>query len=171
MLTDFFWHVATSNLQLLLIAAVAIAALVVGHVPFGKYAPVIGPYVVLAQFVAYPTLMLMAFLVGVRISDERAETRRLKNELAWSDMQLQQQKATAEDKERLANEKAAEADQLKAKVDDYEKTLATRPVGDCALDAGDLDGLRNLRRRAGVNRRPNPARLRGSGGTSAAPGP
>lgn len=148
MLMDMFWNAATSYLALGIIGAIALAALVVGHVPFGKYAPVIGPYVVLAQFVAYPALMLLAFLIGVRISDERAETRQLKFDLKWSQMQLQEQKAAAEDKEKLANEKAAEADELKAKVDDYEATLANKPAGDCALDDGDLGGLQSLRRRA-----------------------
>lgn len=133
--------------------AIFVAALAVAHVPLINRIPQVAPYVLVAGLVAYLALADLALCLGYRIADERAALRQLKIDLAWSKNQLAQQKATAEDKERLAAEKAAEADELKAKVDDYEKTLSSRPVGDCALDDVDLDGLRSLRRRATKHKR------------------
>jgi hypothetical protein len=146
MLTDLFWNMATSNVVLIAIGVVAIAALIVGHVPFGKYAPVIGPYVVLAQFVAYPTLMLLAFLIGVRISDERAETERLKNDLAFKEQQIENVEATAQDAEQLKAEAEAKANDAKGQLDAFREKYGDHPEATCAWTDDDLSRLRALQR-------------------------
>lgn len=170
MMGDFFWDTATSYPVLGALAALAIATFLVAHVPAiaERLFPAIVPYTRAAALVQVLAASLLFFLIGFRIADERAETKQLKNELAWSDNQLQQQKATAEDAERIAGEKAAEAESLKAKVEDYEATLAKQPVGTCALDDVDLDGLRSFRP-PGKHQRSNPPRLRGPGRIRAAP--
>ncbi|MDN3278768.1 hypothetical protein QWJ07_31215 [Frankia sp. RB7] len=147
-MSGLFWDIATSDVALAIVAAILVASFIVSRIPFVSMIPAIAPYVVLAGFVTYLALAGLSLCVGYRLSDERAAMRQLKVDLAWRENELEQQKATAEDKERLANEKAAEAEELKGKVDEYEQRLAAQPVGDCGLDDGDLDGLRALRRRA-----------------------
>lgn len=165
MIDDLFWSMATSTTALSIVAVILIAALIVSHLPLMKMIPAAAPYVILAGFVSYMALADLALCVGFRMSDERAETKRLRIDLAFRETELQQQKATAEDAERIAKEKSAEADELKTKVDDYEATLSKQPVGACALDDADIGGLRSLatRRGAGNDRRANPKRLRGFG--------
>lgn len=171
MITDIFWNVATSTTALLIVGLIFLAAFAFAHVPLiSKLIPQVAPYVLLAAVIAYVALAVLSLCIGFRISDERAETRRLKIELAFQKNQLAQQKASAEDAERIAKEKSAEADALKAKVDDYEATLATQPIGACALDDADLDGLRAFRP-AGKHKHSDPARLRGLGLFRGAPGP
>jgi hypothetical protein len=146
-MADLFWSVATSYLVLSIIGIVAVAALIVGHVPFGKYAPVIGPYVVLAQFVAYPTLMLLAFLVGVRITDERAALKQVKQDLAFSQLQLDAQKQSAEIADKLRQQAQQQAEQADQKVTEYEAELAKQPAGcGCNFDDGDVRSLHDIAR-------------------------
>lgn len=177
-MADLFWNIATSSPVLGGLAALFIAAFCVAHVPLiGRLLPSIEPYLVAAQLVSVIAAAALCFLIGFRLSDERAETRQLKNDLQWTENELQQQKATSEEKEKLADQKAAEADQLKSQVDDYEKALADRPTNagvNCdALDDTDLDGLQSLRRRTGAGQRNRAAAkgLRRSGSPSPAAGP
>jgi hypothetical protein len=146
-MADWMWWLATSYTALSIIGFVALAALIVGHVPFGKYAPVIGPYVVLGQFVAYPTLMLLAFLVGVRITDERAALKQAKLDLAFSELQLNLQKQTAETAAKLRADAEAKAEQANQKVSEYEERLAKQPASDgCDLDDSDVRSLHDIAR-------------------------
>lgn len=170
MMGDWFWDIATSAIALGLLAVILAAAFLVSHVPalVQRFMPSLVPYTKAAALVQLIAAAALFFLIGFRISDERAETKQLKTELAWNQNQLEQQKATAEDAERIATEKAAEAETLKAKVDDYEATLAKQPVGACALDDADLGGLRALAR-PGKHQRTNPPRLRGLGIFRSAP--
>lgn len=169
-MADLFWNVATSTPVLTSLAAIFVAAFLVAHVPVivERLLPAIEPYDRAALAIQIAAAASLFFLIGFRAADERAETRSLKNDLAWHENELEQQKATAEDAERIAREKAAEAEALKAKVEDYEATLAKQPVGTCALDDTDIGGLRSLRR-AGQNQSANPARLRGAGGHGGTP--
>jgi hypothetical protein len=146
-MTDLLWSLATSYAVLSIIGTVALVALIVGHVPFGRYAPVIGPYVVLAQFVAYPTLMLLAFLIGVRVTDERAALKQARLDLAFSQLQLDTQKQTAETAERLRKQAEQQAEQANQKVTDYEERLAKQPTSDgCSLDGDDVRSLHDIAR-------------------------
>lgn len=170
-MSGLFWDLATSDTSLAIVAAILVLSLIVSRVPLVSLIPAIAPYVLLAGLVSYLALGALALCVGYRLSDERAAMRQLKVDLAWRENELEQQKATAEDKERLANEKAAEAEELKGKVDEYEQRLAAQPVGDCGLDDGDLDGLRALGRRSQQHGGQHSPGLRRSRGTSRPAGP
>lgn len=147
-MTGLFWNFATSNIALTILGAIVAASFLVAHVPFvGRLIPAVAPYVVAARLVSIATAAAFCFLIGFRVSDERAALAQLKFQLAWKESELAQQKATAEDAERIAKEKAVEADELKIKVDDYEAALSKQPVGTCALDDADINGLRAFSRR------------------------
>lgn len=146
-MADLIWSLATSYLALGVIGTIAAVALIVGHVPLAKYLPFIGPYVILARFVSYLALMLLAFLIGTRLADERAETKRLKTDLAYARLQMEAQKASAETAARLRAEAEQQAATLERKVTDYENQLASQPAGcGCALDDADVNSLRGIAR-------------------------
>ena len=65
------WDVATSNPVLMLLGAVVLAALVVGHFPIIGRIPAIAPYVVLSRFVSVLAAALLMFLIGFRVADNR----------------------------------------------------------------------------------------------------
>ncbi len=143
-----FWELATSDVALAIVAALLVACFVLSRLKVVAFIPQLAPYTVLAGFLVYLLLADLALCIGFRIADERAQLNQLRIELAWRDNELEQQKATAEDADRIAREKAAEAEELKGKVSDYEDRLAALPPGNCALDDADLDGLRAFSRRA-----------------------
>jgi hypothetical protein len=146
-MTDWLWWLATSDGVLSLIALVLVVAFVVGHIPLAKLLPVVGPYVVLARFVALLALGLLCFLVGARIADERAEVAQLKRSVEWQKIQLEAQDAAAADAERLRKDAEARADAANQRVIDYEDKLSKQPAGcGCALDDADVDSLRNIAR-------------------------
>ena len=147
MLVDLFWKIATSDLVLTVVGVIALAAIVVSHVPLIRWIPTIDHWMKLASAVGYVALSLFFLFVGFRLSDERAETARLKTELDWSRNQLEQQEAQAQDAERLKGEAEARAAAIKGELDDYRKTYAGRPDGVCAFTADDIERLRSLTRR------------------------
>lgn len=148
MIADLILTAVTSNLALAAIGTLLVACVVFSRLPILSHLPQTAPYTALAGFLVYVLLADLALCIGFRIADERAETVRLKFELTWKQNELDQQKQTAADADRIAKEKAAEADELKGKVADYEERLAQQPAGACALDDADLDGLRNFSKRA-----------------------
>ena len=147
MLVDLFWTVATSDWVLVVIGGIAAAAIIVSHVPLIRWIPTIDDWMKLASATGYVALFLLGLLLGHRLSDERAETRRLKGELEWSQNQLEQQEAQAKDAERLKEEAEARAAAIKGELDEYRKSFAGRPDGKCAFTADDLERLRALTRR------------------------
>lgn len=150
-MSETFWSIATSDVALTIVAVIMAAAFVISHLPVVRDLPAVKPYAIAAGVIAYLALADLALCIGYRIADEQAETARLKTELAWNKGQLKQQKATADDAERIAQEKAAEAEELKGKVSDYEKALeataAANPQSACALSDDDVARLRALSRR------------------------
>jgi hypothetical protein len=149
-MSGLFWDIATSDIALAAVGILFVATWVVARTPVRKI-PAIAPYALLAGLVSYLALADLALCVGFRIADERAAVRQLKNDLAWSDNELEQQKATAEDADRIAKEKAAQAQELQQKVSDYEAALeratTANPASACALTDDDIDRLRALSRR------------------------
>jgi hypothetical protein len=157
---DFLWGMATSYLVLGTLGVVAVIALVIGHVPFGDRLPVIAPYVVLAQFVAYPFLMLLAFLIGFRLSDERAELKQVKLNLAFSELQLNAQRSVAVAATNLKQKAEAEASTMATRANEFEKRntdldkkasdyadkLAKRAPDSCGLTADDIRSLYGIAR-------------------------
>jgi hypothetical protein len=68
---------------------------------------------------------LLFFLLGFRIADEREETRRLKNDLVFKEMQIEDAEATAKDAEKLKQEADAKAAEAKGMLDDFRRNTAT----------------------------------------------
>lgn len=146
-MADLFWSVATSGVVLSITGIVLVAALVVGHLPLIGRIPAVAPYVVAARLAVYPMLALLAFLIGVRITDERAELKQAKRDLAFAQLQLDTQKQAAEAAAKLRVEAEAKAEQANQKVTDYEERLAKQPAGNgCNLDGDDVRSLRGIAR-------------------------
>jgi hypothetical protein len=145
-ITDLFWTIATSDVVIYALGLVALAALIVTHVPLIRWIPTIDDYLRLAAAVGYLALFLFGLFLGARIADERAENQRLKGELQWSDNQLEQQKATAEEKARLLDEAEARATEANNKVQSYVDTLSKLPADDCVITADDRRRLLDIAR-------------------------
>ncbi len=148
MIGDWFWDVATSYTVLGIVAAIAAAAFVVAHVPAlaARFFPAIVPYTKAALLVQVLAASLLCFLIGFRVADERAETRQLKNDLAFKELQIETAEATAQDAERLKAEAEAKASEAKGKLDEFRRTFGDRPSASCAFTSDDLERLRQLGR-------------------------
>lgn len=157
MISDMFWDLATSDVSLAIMAALLLAAFVIGHVPLiGRLIPQSDPYIEAAKLAA-PLLAAALFIsIGYRIADERADLRNAKFELQWKDNQLKQQAQTAQDAQTLADQATQRADTLQSKVDEYAEELAKQPVAACALSADDIAGLRKLWGTQGAQRSVGP---------------
>lgn len=155
MLADIFWTVATSDVALLIDGLLLLAALIVGFAPLVRFIPVVGPYVPLARFVAFAVAAVLFFMAGFRISDERADARSLREQLAAKSRDLdaaQSAAAAAANATRELNEQA-KADQ--ERIAAYAEALKSRPQGGCILDYSDFDG--GVRNGAAAGTRQPPA--------------
>lgn len=141
MIADIFWKVATSNLALGIDALLFVVAFVVGHVPLGKYLPVIGPYVPVARLASTLLALLMVFMLGFRISDERDAAKNLRAELAVKQADLDNAVKSAAD----ATKRATEIE--KVTNDRHQEDLAyiesLQNVPACLLDDADVSGMRH----------------------------
>lgn len=144
---DTFWDIATSGPALGLIAVILLASFAVAHLPtfVERIWPEAYAYAKAASLVQAIAAGLLFFLIGFRVSDERAEREAMKNELAWKDSQIETAEATAEHAKKLkadAEEKAAEA---KGKLNDFRSKYGDNPEAICAFTPDDLERLRALR--------------------------
>lgn len=146
-MADLFWSVATSYAVLSIIGTALVAALIVGHFPLIGRIPVVGSYVVASRLAAYLLLALLAFLIGFRVADERAEVKQLKADLAFKQMELDNEKATAATSARLRAKAEADVATANQKVTEYEERLAQQPASDgCDIGDGDHGSLLNIAR-------------------------
>ncbi len=146
-MADFFWPIATSYAVLSILATLFLAGLVVGFAPLVRFIPGLAPYVMLARLVALIALAVLSFLIGFLVADERAEVERLKADLAFNQLQLNNEKATAETKARLLAKAESDVATANQKVTDYEKRFAKQPAGGgCDIDGGDHGSLLNIAR-------------------------
>jgi hypothetical protein len=141
-MADIFWTIATSYPALCVDAVVLLAALVVGYFPLLKYFPVIGPYVPEARFMALVMIVLMAFLVGFRISDEREAMKNLKSEVEAKTVDLNATIDAENDANAARIELAQQAVADQKRITDYEAALKLRPNGVCALTDDDRKWMR-----------------------------
>ncbi|MES2030821.1 MAG: hypothetical protein V4477_16700 [Pseudomonadota bacterium] len=126
---------------------VLVAALIIGFAPLIKWLPVIGPYVPLARIVAFVVVVVMALCIGHRLADESAELARVKIDLAFSQLQLETQRQTAETAARLRAEAEANAATANQKVTDYEERLSKLPkTCGCDFDDDDVRSLHDIAR-------------------------
>jgi reverse gyrase len=147
MIATLFWQIATSNLLLTIIALVALAAFVVAHIPLiGRLVPAIEPYIMAAGLVSVVSAAVLCFLIGYRVSDERQAMLHLQAEIQWKDNELEQQKATAEDAERLKKKAEDDAREAKGKLNEFRDKYGDKPEAVCAFTPDDLERLRALRR-------------------------
>lgn len=146
-MADLFWNIATSTAVLGIIGAVFVVAFLVAHLPalVERLWPQAYLYASAAGLVQVIAAALLFFLVGFRVADERPETRQLKNDLAFKELQIETAEGTAKDAERLKEEAEAKALEAKGQLDEFRKTFQDRPLGDCAFTDDDLERLRALR--------------------------
>jgi hypothetical protein len=152
MMMDFVWDIATSNLVLGIIAVVFVAAFLVAHAPtlILKLWPTAYLYSKAAALVQVAAAALLCFLIGFRVSDERAEAKSLRAQIAAQQVDLN----AANDAARKADAARAElAEQAKAdqeRIEDYEERLRRRtPNTACLLVPDDFpERLPNDRKRA-----------------------
>lgn len=164
-MTDLFWDLATSTPVLMAIGLVMAAAFVVAHVPLlERIWPQAYAYSKAASLVQVLAAAALCFLIGCRVSDERAETRQIKNDLHWQNFELEQQKATAENAEQLKQQAEAAAQEARGQLNDYREKYGDDPASLCAFTADDLERLRRLGKPAVTGDRPSAlARLRAIG--------
>lgn len=133
-MTDLFFDIATSAPALGFDVLLLLAALVVGHVPFGKYMPVIGPYVPVARLVAPIAAALLFFFLGARVMDERQELKNLRATLLTKQADIAAAaKSAADAKARATIIESWSNAQSKADAD-YIATLEARDA--CPFDPG-----------------------------------
>ncbi len=127
MMSDLFWNVATSAPALGFNGLVLLAALAVGFFPLVKYLPVIGPYVPAARVVALLSAALICFLVGFRVSDERAEMANLRAMVAIQKADLDNARKSAAFANARASELEKVADDRRQSDAEYIATLTLAP--------------------------------------------
>jgi hypothetical protein len=164
-----FWDIATSAPVLMAIAMVGVVAFVAAHLPTiaERLFPFLIPYFRAALLVQVLAFFALAFLLGFRVADDRAETEKLKNELAWSEFQLEEQKAAADSAHELKQKAEAEAADAKGKFDEYREKFGDKARA-CEPAPGYPEWLRSIQRRpqnrtAARQSHSIIARLRGSG--------
>jgi hypothetical protein len=167
---DIAWGVATSPPVLILLGAIAVAAFAVAHVPLvERFFPEVIPFTkaaLIAQLVASSALI---FLLGFNVAQNRDETERLKNDLAWSEHQIEIQTRMADSADQLKREADARAANAEGQLSEYKKKFGDNPSDP---PPGVLEWMRSLQqhpeRRAGAGaeqpQRGVVARVRATGG-------
>jgi hypothetical protein len=146
---DVFWDVATSVPVLIVIAAIGVAAFVVAHVPWWveRFFPAAIPYTRAAMLVQYLAAAALFFLFGFNVADDRADLARIKNDLAYSEFMLDQQRQVADDADKLKRAADAEATVAKGQLDVYRQKFGLDPEAGCPKPPGYDDWLQPLQRR------------------------
>lgn len=147
MISDIFWNIATSSVVLCAIGAVLIAAFIVSHTPsiVQRFWPQAYAYAKAAALVQVIAAALLFFLVGFRVSDERAENRQLKVDLAFTELQIENAKATARDAEQLKAEAEEKAKKAEGLLDDFRTHIKSDAGAGCGWTDDEFGRLRNLR--------------------------
>lgn len=152
MMGDLFWDLATSMPVFGALAALALAAFVVAHVPFVRALPAVAPYAVAAGLVQVVAVALLCFLVGFRVSDERAEAKSLRTQLAAKQVDIEAANDAAGKADAAHAELARQTEQDQQRIEDYEERLKRRAPGKgdcgCVLVPDDFDGVPDHRRGA-----------------------
>ncbi|MBR0774544.1 hypothetical protein JQ625_06845 [Bradyrhizobium diazoefficiens] len=148
MLADLFWDVATSDWALAALALIVLAAFAVAPLTglVRRFWPSAYAYDKSAGLINVLAAALLFFLVGFRVSDERAEAARLRVDLAGREAELQQLQSTADDAEVLKRRAEEAATKAQGELDDYRKTYADNVQAACAFTADDIERLRKLTR-------------------------
>lgn len=147
MMASLFWTIATSYTALIIDSVVLLVALVVGYFPLARYLPIVGPYVETAKLLFAVMLFVTGVVIGHRIADESAELARVKTDLAFSKLQLDAQKQSAETAAKLRADAETQAQTANQKVKDYEDRLSKLPAKcGCDFDDDDVRSLHDIAR-------------------------
>lgn len=141
MIADLFWDIATSTIVLGGIGVVLGAALIVGYFPLLKWFPVLGAYVPVARLVVILSAALLCFLIGFRVSDDRAEAKSLRLQLQAKEMDVEAANDAAKKADEARAELAEQAKQDQERIADYAEKLKSRPNSACTLAPDDFPGL------------------------------
>ena len=128
-LMDLFWAIATSPFALGADALLLAAAVVVGWLPFGRYMPIIAPYVKAARLVAVLLALLIAFLFDYRAADERAEMAALRATIAAQRADLNAAERARDDANKRATLIEKDANAQRKADDDYIASLPPAAAG------------------------------------------
>ncbi|MBN8987408.1 MAG: hypothetical protein J0H42_04130 [Rhizobiales bacterium] len=152
MMGDWFWDIATSVPVLGGIGLLLGAALIVGYFPLVKWVPGIGQYVQAGRLVAILAAGALFFLIGFRTSDERAEAKSLRAQLAARQVDIDAANDVASKADAARAELARQNEQDQQRIEEYEERLKRRPPGNgncgCTLVPDDFDRVPDHRRGA-----------------------
>ncbi len=152
MMMDMVWDVATSNLVLGTIASIFVVAFLVAHAPnlILKVWPTAYLYAKAAALIQVAAAALLCFLIGFRVSDERAEAKSLRLQIAAQQTDLKAANDAAKKSDAARAELAEQAKADQERIEDYEERLRRRtPNTACILVPDDFpDRLPNDRKRA-----------------------
>ncbi|MBN8974218.1 MAG: hypothetical protein J0H32_01645 [Rhizobiales bacterium] len=144
-MTATFWWLVTSEWMQAIAAGLALASMIVAVV--GRWVPGIKVYAGVARVVSYVALLVLGLGIGFRSADESAALRQTRTDLAFTRLQLETQRQTADVAKKLRTDALAEAAAANEKVTDYETWLQDRPAGcGCAFDDDDVKRLRDIAR-------------------------
>jgi len=141
MMMDFVWDVATSNLVLSIIAVIFVIAFLVAHAPtlILKVWPTAYLYSKAAALVQVAAAALLCFLIGFRVSDERAEAKSLRSQIAAQQTDLKAANDAAKQSDAAIAELAKKAKADEETIDDYSERLRRRtPNTACILVPDDF---------------------------------
>jgi hypothetical protein len=143
---DIFWDTVTSYPAISILGVVAIAGFAVSHTPLiERFFPSVIPYVKAAGLVCLVSAAMLMFAFGYRVADGRAEIEQLKNDLAWSEFQLGEQKAAADAADELKQDSDAKKAAAEGELDEYKRLFGPDP-GVITPPRGYLDWLHGLQR-------------------------
>jgi hypothetical protein len=147
--SDVFWNTATSYPMLVAIGIVALFAFGIAHLPLvEKFFPSIAPYIRAAALVSVVSTAALLFLIGFRVADQREEAARLRRDLAFSELQLDGMKKTADEASELKRVADAKAKQAKDELDGLRKKFGRMPKSGGAYPREFLRWLRTRHSRA-----------------------
>ncbi|WP_316200427.1 MULTISPECIES: hypothetical protein [unclassified Bradyrhizobium] len=155
---ELFWQLITSTPVLVMLAAVAVASFAVAHFPFvDRIYPPLAAFEKAASIVAILTFAALLYLVGAKNADNRAELRRAKNDLAWTQFQLGQQERAAKDAAALKQDADAAASDARGKLSEYQAKFGDDPKAAlCRPRAGVVEWVHKLQRRPPAAGRADP---------------
>lgn len=146
-MASLFWSVVTSDLAFWIGGAILLLSAVVGWFPLLRWFPLLGAYVPLARAVFLVMLFLVGVCLGHRLSDESAALKQAQQDLAFSRLQLDAQRQSADTAAKLRADAEAKAATANQKVTEYEERLSKLPEScGCAFDDGDVRSLHDIAR-------------------------
>jgi hypothetical protein len=172
LLADIFWGTVTSYPAISIFGVVAVITFAVAHAPLiERLFPSVIVYTKAAGAVCLVSSSALMFAFGFRVADGRDEIERLKNDLAFSEFELDQQRQVADAADELKRAADVKADEARGQLDAWRKKFGDDPDSACAFTREYLDWMRNRntdrQRRADAEspRRGLVARVRALGAT------